>query len=129
MKWLNRYWKSLLVLLVILLLSFMNPPSLPAVSTLFSFDKVGHLGMYAGLTFILLIDTAAFLAYREHVSWFVIIGVIIQVALGAVTEILQTLLFAPRAAEWGDFLSDAAGVLFGWLAFLVWQRWRPFRRK
>lgn len=125
LRWIVSYWKTLLVLLAILVLSFMNPPSLPpSVTKLFSFDKLGHLMMYAGFTFVLLLDTSSLTGLRNPRRLLYLIGIAIPLSLGAITEILQTVLFSPRAAEWGDFLSDTAGVFVGWLAFLVWRKWR-----
>jgi len=125
MRWIIAYWKSLSVLLAILVLSFMNPPSVPAVRELFSFDKVGHLMMYAGLTLMVLIETSGMKMVKSRRSYFWVLGGVFPVLTGALTELLQTLLFAPRAAEWGDFFSDVAGVLMGWLLFFAWQKWRP----
>lgn len=125
MRWIIAYWKSLSVLLAILVLSFMNPPSVPAVRELFSFDKVGHLMMYAGLTLMVLIETSGLKMVKNRRSYFWVLGGVFPVLTGALTELLQTLLFAPRAAEWGDFFSDVAGVLMGWLLFFAWQKRRP----
>lgn len=125
MRWIIGYWKSIAVLLAILVLSFMNPPSMPTVKELFSFDKVGHLMMYAGLTFMVLIETSVLKRVKSRRPYFIGLAVVLPVAVGALTELLQTLLFAPRAAEWGDFFSDVAGVVLGWLLFFAWQKWRP----
>ncbi len=125
MRWIIAYWKSLSVLLAILVLSFMNPPSVPAVRELFSFDKVGHLMMYAGLTLMVLIETSGLKMVKNRRSYFWVLGGVFPILTGALTELLQTLLFAPRAAEWGDFFSDVAGVLMGWLLFFAWQKRRP----
>lgn len=125
MRWIIGYWKSIAVLLAILVLSFMNPPSMPTVKELFSFDKLGHLMMYAGLTFMVLIETSVLKRVKSRRPYFIGLAVVLPVAVGALTELLQTLLFAPRAAEWGDFFSDVAGVVLGWLLFFAWQKWRP----
>lgn len=124
MRYFLAYWKSLAVLIAIFVLSFMNPPSIPSVRELFSFDKIGHLIMYSGFTFVLLNDTAAFKFVKRKKPWYLYLGIGFPVFIGALTEVLQTILFAPRAAEWGDFLSDMAGIAVGWLAFALWQRWR-----
>jgi len=126
MKYLIAYWKSLAVLFAIFVLSFMNPPSIPSVRELFSFDKIAHLIMYSGFTFVLLIDTSALKGVESKKLFYIYFGIVLPVFIGALTEVLQTILFAPRAAEWGDFLSDTAGVVVGWLAFSIWQRWRRF---
>ena len=129
LRWLGAYWKSIAVLFTIFFLSFMNPPSIPSISTLFSYDKIAHLIMYAGFTFIILYDTSglSFLTNRRNV--YIYLGIVFPVFIGGLTEVLQTLLFAPRAAEWGDFISDTGGVVLGWLLFGAWRKWRTLLLK
>lgn len=82
--------------------------------------------MYAGFTFVLLMDTSVLKKVESKKLLYIYLGIVLPVFIGALTEILQTILFAPRAAEWGDFLSDTSGVAVGWLAFAIWQRLRRF---
>ncbi len=124
-RFIVSYWKSLFVFSTILFLSFMNPPSLPSVKVLFSFDKIGHVGMYTVLTFLLLMDTSSLRRVRSRRPYYYWLGIAFPIVVGGLTEIFQTLLFAPRAAEWGDFIADVAGVALGWLFFLAWRKWRP----
>ncbi|MDX9747584.1 MAG: VanZ family protein [Paludibacter sp.] len=124
MRYFLAYWKSLAVLIAIFVLSFMNPPSIPSVRELFSFDKIAHVIMYFGFTFVILNDTAGLKDVARKKPFYIYLGIGFPVFIGALTEVLQTILFAPRAAEWGDFLSDMAGIAVGWLAFALWQRWR-----
>jgi VanZ family protein len=126
MKYIVAYWKSIFVLITIFVLSFMNPPSIPSVRELFTFDKIGHLIMYSGFTFVILTDTAALSVAGSRKRWYIYAGIVFPVFIGGLTEVLQTILFAPRAAEWGDFLSDTAGIAVGWLAFALWRRWRLY---
>lgn len=120
----KNYWKSILVLTAIFLLSFMNPPSIPTMKELFSFDKIAHLIMYSGFTFVLLVDTSQSTGYTNRRRVYLVAGVLFPVFIGALTEVLQTILFAPRSAEWGDFLSDSSGVAIGWLMFYLWRKWK-----
>lgn len=124
-RFLKIYWKSLLVLMAILLLSFMNPPSMPSMPELISFDKVAHLIMYTGFTFVLLVDTSLAKGFANRRKLYLFVCIVFPVFIGALTEILQTVLFAPRSAEWGDFFSDSAGVSIGWLLFYFWRKLRP----
>lgn len=124
-RFFKAYWKSVIVLISILVLSFMNPPSIPSMKEIFSFDKVAHLVMYAGFTVVLLLDTSLVKGYKRSRRLYVVAGILVPVFVGALTEVLQTILFAPRAAEWGDFYSDSAGVAVGWLLFYGWRKWRP----
>jgi VanZ family protein len=120
----KNYWKSILVLTAIFLLSFMNPPSIPTMKELFSFDKIAHLIMYSGFTFVLLVDTSQSTGYTNRRRVYLVAGVLFPVFIGALTEVLQTILFAPRSAEWGDFFSDSSGVAIGWLMFYLWRKWK-----
>jgi len=53
---------------------------------------------------------------------FFLICLVIPVFLGGAVEIIQPMYFAPRTAEWSDWFSDVAGVIFGWSAFLLIKR-------
>lgn len=123
-RFFKAYWKSVFVLISILVLSFMNPPSIPSMKELFSFDKIAHLIMYTGFTFVLLWDTSQATGFKNRRQLYVLAGILFPVFIGALTEVLQTILFAPRAAEWGDFFSDTSGVGIGWLMFYGWRKWR-----
>ena len=116
-KILILYWKSILVIVCILFLSFAPPSTFNEIPT-FHFDhldKVVHLCMYAGLTIILIVDFRKAKTTNTVTLIFVFTCLLFPIILGGLVEILQPIYFAPRTAEWGDWFSDISGVLLGWL--------------
>ena len=116
-KFLRTYWKSLLIISGILYLSFAPPSTFKGVPSFENEDKLVHIIMYGGLTCVLIFD------FRLHARnnplsslAFILICLLTPVILGGVVEILQPIYFAPRTADWFDWISDITGVLLGWLA-------------
>jgi VanZ family protein len=109
-----QYWESLIITLGILYLSFAPPSTFNGVPTFEYEDKLVHLLMYAGLTSILIFDFRKKSKY-DYVNKlkFVFVCLIFPVFLGGAVEILQPMYFAPRSAEWTDWLSDIIGVVLG----------------
>ena len=117
-----KYWKSILMTLVILFLSFAKLPSLGYFPQVIPWDKITHFSMYFILTVILLSD---FHNKNEPTTkqWtFLLICVAYPLVLGMITELFQSLFFFPRSAEWLDWLSNTAGVLAGWGVFTIFKR-------
>jgi len=112
------YWKSIPVVLCILYLSFAPPSTFKEIPTfeIKHLDKIVHLLMYAGLTFILVYDFQKYQKTGTKSLTFILNCLLFPIILGGLVEILQEQFFAPRTAEWGDWLSDIVGVLIGWLA-------------
>ena len=112
-----HYWKSIIIISIILYLSFAPPSTFKEVPSFENEDKLVHLLMYGGLTCILIFDFRQFVkSYRIPRFSFVLICIILPVLLGGAVEILQPMYFAPRTADWIDWFSDIAGVLMGWFA-------------
>ena len=109
------FWKSILIISIILYLSFAPPSTFNGVPTFGNEDKLVHLLMYGGLTGILIFDFRRY-AKKNTMSIvaFIIICLLFPVFLGGAVEILQPMYFAPRTAEWADWFSDIAGMLIGW---------------
>lgn len=111
-----KYWKSILVLLLILHLSFAPPSEFKKIPTLFdNEDKLIHVLMYMGLTTVLMFDVS-----RNMKDWaakrnrILLICIAFPVVAGGVIEILQPIISFPRTASWFDWLADIWGVLLGW---------------
>jgi VanZ family protein len=111
---LKNYWKSLIVVAVILHLSFASPSEFKGIPTFENEDKLVHFLMYAGLAIALIYDhkraktNNSLILYR-------LICIFFPIFLGGIVEILQPMYFAPRSASWFDWLADILGVLAGWL--------------
>jgi VanZ family protein len=84
-----------------------NPPQVYAPGL--SLDKVAHFVMYAGLG--LLVGRAWALSMR---GWTWVLPLLLILLLGAADEIRQGGL-AERAAEFADWIADAAGASVGFL--------------
>jgi VanZ family protein len=114
LKILFRYWESLITTFVILYLSFTPPTTFDKVPSFTYEDKLVHLFLYAGLTCVLMFDFRKY-ANNNSSKWtFVLVCLLLPVFLGGAVEILQPIYFAPRTAEWIDWISDILGALLGW---------------
>ncbi len=115
LKNIRYYWKSILALICICYLSFAGPATFDEVPDFTYKDKIAHFVLYAGLTFILIIDQRKHkkgnLSYIPFIIWCIIFPVL----FGGLVEIFQKYFFFPRTAEWFDWLSDIVGVLASWL--------------
>lgn len=100
---------------VILLLTGLPGSCLPKVKPVLGADKIIHLLMYAGFAF------ATLWGYREHFQrngeryrrkacW---ITLIIGIAYGALTEIMQELFIPGRVGNVYDWVADVIGSVIG----------------
>jgi len=111
---LKNYWKSLIIVAVILHLSFASPSEFKGIPTFENEDKLVHFLMYAGLAIALIYDyKGSTLKKSTLIYW--LICIVFPISLGGIVEILQPMYFAPRSASWFDWLADILGVLAGWL--------------
>lgn len=117
-----KYWKSILVTLIILFLSFARLPSLEHVPTVSHMDKIAHFSMYLFFTFILMFDFHKSNKQNPKKRSYLLICFAFPLFLGMITEIFQALFFFPRTAEWFDWLSNTAGVFAGWGVFSIFKR-------
>lgn len=110
------FWKSILIISIILYLSFAPPSTFNGVPTFENEDKLVHILMYAGLTCILIFDFRRYAKTKTmSIVAFILICLLFPVFLGGAVEILQPIYFAPRTAEWFDWFSDISGMLLGWI--------------
>lgn len=108
-----QYWKSIFVILVILLLSVVPFSTFKGVPSFTLEDKFVHLLMYFGLTCILIFD------YYRHKNrksqiYLIVICFVSPILFGGLLEIIQGLFCYTRSAEWLDWFSDITGVVLGW---------------
>lgn len=118
-----KYWRSILVILGILYLSFAPPSTFKEVPTFHieHLDKIIHLFLYSVLTISLILDFRKNKTSNTLSLVFVFSCLLFPVFLGGLVEILQPMYFAPRTAEWGDWFSDISGVLLGWLIVNIFK--------
>ena len=112
--------------IVILILTGLPGSLFPRVKPVVGIDKVVHLLMYAGFAFACLwgyrkqfVSNGS--AYRKKA---IILALVISIAYGGLTEIMQEYLVPKRAGDWLDFLADSIGTGIGVLIFYLF-----FRRK
>ena len=109
---LKKYWISILVILVIFVLCFMNTAPLP-VPQVQNFDKWMHTLMFLGLSGVVFFDDTGYLRFpisKMRILW---ISFLFPVAVGGLIEIMQAHLTVTRTGDWFDFLFDAIGAIFG----------------
>ncbi|HZM13636.1 MAG TPA: VanZ family protein [Bacteroidales bacterium] len=115
---LKQYYKSIIIGLLILWLS-LTGSNIPVPGRMLDIpylDKIGHFGMYAFFSAILLLDSCRW----EIKGKFHYLILFIPLFFGALMEILQMTLTATRKAEELDLLANmggiAAGVLLAYIA-------------
>ncbi len=115
MKWIQQYpvlVKSIpLVLaswtLLTLYLTLMPADSLPDAKA-FSYDKIGHFGMFGGWTGLL---GMYFLYYRKNLEVNLVLITILGILFGATMEFLQLVLPINRVFSWYDILANTIGAI------------------
>ena len=99
----------------------------PRVKPAIGLDKVAHILMYAGFAYACLWGyrkqfVSNGLAYKKRA---ILLTVIISIAYGGLTEIMQeTIMLLRRSGDWRDLIADAIGTALGVLVFYLF-----FRRK
>lgn len=99
-----RIWRALLVLLLVVV-SYLALTPKPLDGYESGLDKLGHFMAFAALAF------SAYLSFPSSrgMRTALLLGLL---AYGALIEVLQ-LLVPGRSAEWGDWLADGIGMVFG----------------
>ncbi len=127
----RHYWRSALVVCCILYLSFAPPSTFKKVHTVENEDKLVHLLMYAGLSFILMFDFLTHQKPKYRLLLFVLIGMIFPILMGGILEIIQSIYFAPRSGSWGDFSANSLGVIISYTIVYQLKKGKltkPFKR-
>lgn len=112
--------------IVILILTGLPGSLFPSVKPSLGLDKIVHLIMYAGFAFACLWGyrkqfVSNGLAYKKKA---ILLAVVIGIAYGGLTEIMQEYLVPKRTGDWYDFLADCIGTALGAIVFYLF-----FRRK
>lgn len=108
---LKQYYKSILIGLLILWLS-LTGSNIPVPGRLLNIpylDKLGHLGMYAVFSAVLLLDSCR---WRANQNFHYLI-LLIPLIFGALMEILQMTLTVSRKAEELDLVANIVGISAG----------------
>ena len=99
--------------IVILILTGIPGSAFPRVKPIVGADKVVHVFMYATFAFLCL------WAYRKRA---LLLAIIISIAYGGITELMQEHLVPSRTGDWFDFLADSIGTCLGIYVFHLFFR-------
>ncbi len=101
----------LLWTVLMLTLTLIPGDALPS-NRLFSYDKVGHFGMFGGWTFFL---GLYFMIYKEkvHINLFLLMTA--GILFGAMIEVLQHIMPAGRSGSLDDIIANSLGCFTAYL--------------
>ena len=122
----STYWKSMLVVLIITVLSvypFSSGLNIPH----FKFqDKLIHTFMYVALAFFLWYDTYSACNPKSGGRLLLSIILLFPTIYGGFIEIIQDAFFPPRTAEWLDWAADIMGSAVGFIlaSFILQKKWK-----
>ncbi len=108
---LKQYYKSIIIGLIILWLS-LTGSNIPVPGRMLDIpylDKLGHFGMYAFFSAVLLLNSC----HWESEGKFHYLILLIPLFFGALMEILQMTLTSTRKAEEIDLLANIGGIAAG----------------
>jgi len=107
----SQRWPALLWTLAIIIACTWPGQSLPD-SPVVGFDKVVHIGMFVGWSFLWM------MLFPRKITAIFLIGIF----FGILLEFYQQLLPFDRSFDWWDALADGVGTLLGTLIFLLIAR-------
>ncbi|HPT14089.1 MAG TPA: VanZ family protein [Bacteroidales bacterium] len=105
-------------LAILTILSQLPSHDLPDVMIFPYADKVIHMIMYAGLTFLLFMAWPKYFEKRRA-----FIPLLIVIAWGLFMEFMQRFGNLGRSFEFRDEMSNAFGFFPGWLCWLLFGKW------
>ena len=87
-------------------------------------DKVAHLCMYAVFAFLCLWGyRKQFISNGIHYKQkAVLLAVVISIAYGGLTELMQEYIVRTRTGDWVDFVADIIGTLLGATIFYLFYK-------
>lgn len=121
---LKNYWKSILVTLFTLYLSFVHPSGIKKFNAIQieHLDKVVHLFMYGALTLMLYFEYKKAKPNAKNTIELVLICVIYPIVLGGLVELAQEQWFSPRTAEWIDWMADIVGTVLSLVFVFLYHK-------
>ncbi len=108
-----KYWKSLIILLLIFILCAIHGDDVEKVKFIEIpyFDKIIHFGMYFSMAFVFMRDFTK--NSEKPLRWKIILVTIICFLTGLIVEILQELIFASRSGSFYDMIANIFGTITG----------------
>ena len=102
---------SILLVLSIAVLHFMNPPDIETFDSLIGIDKLVHFLMFFFLT-------SWFVMIYKYSHKFILLSYL--VIYGLLLELMQMGFFIHRSFEWFDWIADSIGVIVGFFTISKW---------
>ena len=102
---------SILLVLSIGVLHFMNPPDIETFDSLIGIDKLVHFLMFFFLT-------SWFVMIYKYSHKFILLSYL--VFFGLLLELMQMGFFIHRSFEWFDWIADSIGVIVGFFTISKW---------
>jgi len=127
-EFVKKFCLSIITLVVILYLSFMNTEQLPPQPVV-NFDKLLHSLMFFGLSSVFFFDlTSRFrvLESKKKIFYYVLLFPII---IGGFIEIIQENFTETRSGDWFDFLFNVLGSSFAYAISLIISSFALIGRK
>jgi VanZ family protein len=84
-----------------------------------NFDKLVHFGLFFIFVFLLLRGFAKQFHFPLLKKYALLFSLLIGIAYGGLTEILQGTVFIERTCDFYDFLADTVGCVLGMTFFLL----------
>lgn len=125
----KNYWKSIVVMLAILILSTITFSTIPDVAKFEHSDKIAHVVMYCGLGIVLFADYTKDYQVKNKYAYWKWYLLLFAVLWGGVIELIQFFFTAIRTAELADWVADIIGLILGFLFALGVKKIICFRKK
>jgi len=103
---------------VIFLLILMPGKQMPDTGNLFSFDKIAHFGVFATLSFLMIIGFAKQNRAKDLNKYHALYGLGISMFYASILELTQAIV-PDRQMSLPDLIANTFGVLSGYLLFLL----------
>ena len=119
---LKKYWISILIIAIVLVLCFIKLSDIPVQAPMPDFDKLVHVLMLGGVAGAIFFDNSYY--FRKRVSGKSIIwgSFVFPIVLGGLIEIGQKYLTTYRSGDWWDFWADIVGIICAYLICLAINR-------
>lgn len=118
------FWKPVLWLLIILVLSLIPGNQLPGLPFIPHFDKLVHAGMYFVLV-VLMVNPLRLLRVQRYY----LVAMLVSFIIGSMVELAQTFVAVNRSGSIWDGLANLTGAFLGiiFYHYLVkgfwWEKW------
>ncbi len=107
----RRYFLSILIILVVVVLSLAPMPEFPKLGDIPLWDKWVHFVMYGGMCSVLWFDYLRNGNSRTNYEKWLLLLVVFPILLGSLLELGQEYLTTCRNGDWIDFIANSVGVL------------------